>query len=327
MSMPCLSRQRGVAVVTALLLTTLAVTIVASLFWQQQVQVRSMENQRLHLQTRWILRGALDWARLILRQDGLDSQGKGTVTLNGVWATPLAETRLDQYVERERLQNESYDASLSGQIQDAQSRYNLINLADKSMPGQKKQEELQMFTQLLVNLQMNPSLAPLIADYVAQSQSFTGTPNQPLSGSNNGEEPMPLTRVEDLLAVKGIDANTVEKLRDFVIVLPVQTPLNVNTAPAELLAALVPGASVAQAKTWAEYRKRTPFEDKGAFTTYINGVMPDKPIKAQYDAKSTYFLVQSRILLDRAALNAQTLIQRADAVNGWRASVVWTREY
>ena len=40
-------RQRGVAVVTALLLTTLAVTIVASLFWQQQVQVRSIENQRL----------------------------------------------------------------------------------------------------------------------------------------------------------------------------------------------------------------------------------------------------------------------------------------
>jgi general secretion pathway protein K len=44
------SRQRGVAVVTALLLTTLAITIVASLFWQQQVQVRSIENQRMQLQ-------------------------------------------------------------------------------------------------------------------------------------------------------------------------------------------------------------------------------------------------------------------------------------
>ncbi|NCW86882.1 MAG: general secretion pathway protein GspK, partial [Oxalobacteraceae bacterium] len=61
--------QRGVAVVTALLLTTLAVTIVANLFWQQQVQVRSIENQRLQLQQQWVLRGALDWARLILRED------------------------------------------------------------------------------------------------------------------------------------------------------------------------------------------------------------------------------------------------------------------
>jgi len=64
--------QRGVAVITALLLTTLAITIVASLFWQQQVEVRSMENQRLNLQTRWILRGALDWSSLVLRQDAID---------------------------------------------------------------------------------------------------------------------------------------------------------------------------------------------------------------------------------------------------------------
>ena len=41
------AEQRGVAVITALLLTTLAITIVASLFWQQQVQVRSIENQRM----------------------------------------------------------------------------------------------------------------------------------------------------------------------------------------------------------------------------------------------------------------------------------------
>ena len=60
--------QRGVAVITALLLTTLAVTIVASLFWQQQVQVRAIENQRLQLQKQWVLRGAMDWARLILKE-------------------------------------------------------------------------------------------------------------------------------------------------------------------------------------------------------------------------------------------------------------------
>jgi general secretion pathway protein K len=52
-------RQHGVAVVTALLLTTLAITIVASLFWQQQVQVRSIENQRLQLQKKWIFRERL----------------------------------------------------------------------------------------------------------------------------------------------------------------------------------------------------------------------------------------------------------------------------
>src|SRR3954467_10106233 len=91
-----LSHQRGVAVITALLLTTLAITVVASLFWQQQVQVRSIENQRLQLQKQWIFRGALDWARLILRED---AKSTGIDDLKEAWSVPLADTRLDQYVE------------------------------------------------------------------------------------------------------------------------------------------------------------------------------------------------------------------------------------
>ena len=45
---------RGVAIITALLLTALAITIVASLFWQQQIQIRAVENQRLQMQKKWI---------------------------------------------------------------------------------------------------------------------------------------------------------------------------------------------------------------------------------------------------------------------------------
>ena len=57
---PSHAKQKGVAIITALLLTTLAIAIVTSLFWHQQVQVRSIENQRLQLQKQWILRGAFD---------------------------------------------------------------------------------------------------------------------------------------------------------------------------------------------------------------------------------------------------------------------------
>jgi general secretion pathway protein K len=207
----CLAKQRGVAVVTALLLTTLAVTIVASLFWQQQVQVRSMENQRLHLQTRWILRGALDWAKLILWQDGLDNRDYTAET--GVWATPLAETRLDQYVERERLQNESYDATIAGQVYDAQSRYNLANLAANGAPVPA---EVEVFQRLLDNLQLDVSLAQAAAQEVARSQPVPGGPVQGKSGSVQ----MDMLRVEDLLAVAGFTPAAIEQLREFVVVLP-----------------------------------------------------------------------------------------------------------
>jgi len=341
--------QRGVAIITALLLTTLAVTIVASLFWQQQVQVRSMENQRLHLQTEWIVRGALDWAGLILRQDGLDN-GRYTAA-SGVWATPLAETRLDDYIERERVDGEKYDATLSGQITDAQSRYNLNNLASGKVVAQA---QLKVFQRLLDNLHIDSSLASKVADEVARSQQVSaappagsasgtgvngaagtpatsGTPAAGATGTQtgaavssagpDGAEPMAMLRVEDLLTVSGFTPQAIEQLRDFVIVLPDQgTPVNVNTAPAELLAAIVQDDSVSDAATLVNNRQRVYYRQMSDFTTAIQG----KTVLGAVDVKTNYFLVFSRVRLDRAALDTQALLYRNPI--GMQTNLVWVRE-
>jgi general secretion pathway protein K len=124
-SQPSKAKQKGVAIITALLLTTLAIAIVTSLFWHQQVQVRSIENQRLQLQKQWILRGALDWARLILREDGKFSS---VDDLTEPWAVPLAETRLDSYVTTDTTGSDVASALLSGSIQDAQARLIVVVL-------------------------------------------------------------------------------------------------------------------------------------------------------------------------------------------------------
>jgi general secretion pathway protein K len=302
-----LRRQRGVAVVTALLLTTLAVTIVASLFWQQQVQVRSVENQRLHLQTRWILRGALDWARLILRQDGIDNR---TITrANDVWATPLAETRLDQYVERERVEGEDYDATLQGQIYDAQSRYNLSNLATAAGVSA---DETRAFGQLLGLLQLDASLAQRAAQLVQRAAQAAQQPGA-------GSAPMPLLRVEDLLEA-GFPQAAVERLRDFVVVLPQGQGVNVNTAPAEVLAAVVEAMSLSDAQSVVATRKRTPFANVGDFNVRVQG----RKSLANVVVRSDYFLVLSQVRLDRAALESWALIKREP--NSAPTSVVWIRE-
>ena len=44
------ARQRGAAIVTALLVVTLAVVIVSGMLWRQQVEIRAVENQRLKAQ-------------------------------------------------------------------------------------------------------------------------------------------------------------------------------------------------------------------------------------------------------------------------------------
>ena len=330
-----LLRQRGVAVVTALLLTTLAVTIVASLFWQQQVQVRSMENQRLQFQTRWIVRGALSLSRLILQ---VDFFSKGGLTIeNGIWAQPLEETRIDDYIEREQRESENFNATLSGQIVDAQSRYNLTNLSNGRAISPT---DVAMFERLLTQLQLNPSLALPLARQVASSQPVptpatgagagTSTETGPGSttpaqqGASGGTEPMGLVRVDDLLSVSGFTPQAMERLRDFLIILPQRTLLNVNTAPAELLAALSPNLPLADATVMVNARKR------GGFYLDVAGYKNQPQLQAanrtpgDFDVKSSFFLVYSRVRLDRAALDAVSLLQR-NGTSG-QSTVLWIRE-
>ncbi|USX27301.1 type II secretion system minor pseudopilin GspK [Oxalobacteraceae bacterium OTU3CINTB1] len=349
-------RQRGVAVITALLLTTLAVTIVTSLFWQQQVQVRSMENQRLQLQTRWIVRGALDLSRLILFQDFLDS---GSFTrLNGIWSTPLEETRLDDYVERERQEGEDFNATLSGKIVDAQSRYNLANLATARVPDKAQIGVLQ---RLLTNLQLDPNLAQQVAMQVAMTQPVqtasgggapgtgtgtggtgttgtgatgtggtggsgttgTGAPpgTVPVSGS---VEPMGFVRLEDLLSVSGFTPQAIERLREFVIVLPQPTKVNVNTAPPELIAALVPGLSLGDAAAMVNTRKGAYYRDMTNFTSQPQMGAAQRQTAVEVAIKSDYFLAFSQVKLDRAALDTVSLLSRAQGTG--LTTVVWIRE-
>jgi len=364
-------RERGVAVVTALLLTTLAISIVASLFWQQQVEVRSMENQRLNLQTRWILRGALDYATLILDSRRYDNGGMQFTSQDQVWATPLAETRLDQYIERERVEGENFNATLSGNVTDACSRYNLRNLAVDYRNVDL--DQVEVFSRLLSNLQLDPALAKRIAGFVALSVPAQTVPTaapgtggssnpggggaanggggaegggggagagaggnaNPAASANNSSivassgvvgTPMKLLQVDDLLAVPGITPVIVERLRPFVIALPVRTPVNVNTAPAEVLAA-VANTSISAANTMIVRRKQAAWRDYTNFTTELSSQTHGPMAPDSGAVKSEYFLVGSRIRLDRAALDTEALVYSPlTLVAGGGTQVMWVRQ-
>jgi general secretion pathway protein K len=333
-------RQRGVAIITALLLTTLAVTIVASLFWMQQVQVRSMENQRLQLQTKWILRGGIDFSRMLLREEGL--QRPSYTSLLSIWNTPLEETKLDDYVEKERLESEKSDATLQGRVIDATSRYNLTNL---SQGQQVDPLQVAVYRRLLVNLQINPALAQKTAQMVADGALPGMTAAQAGQNGQNGQTgqvpgdggvaqptgqatgqlplvsksgvartsvPLGLTRLEDLLAIPGYTVADIGKLREVAVVLPdAGTTVNVNTAPAEVIAALVNNFSVSQANALVARRKQADYRTTADFTAQLFGVSSnDYPPQNMFDVKSEWFLVRSRVRLDRASLDAESLVNR-----------------
>ena len=317
------SRQRGVAVITALLLTALAITVVASLFWQQQVQVRSMENQRLRLQTQWAMRGMVDFARFWLRQDNVM-----LTALDGVWATPIEEARLDDYVDREKVDTEKFDATVSGRALDAQARFNIANLINAT--GGVNAGNVQAYQRLLSNLQLDSGLAQATADAVLRARPKPRAPDSGTDGktpatpaaTGGGSEPVAFTQVEDLLAVPGYTPQMIEKLRDFVIVLPELTPVNVNTAPAEVLAAVtMMSLSEASALTLSNPRKK--FVDLANFKNNIDAKQVIGGV--ELDVKSRYFLTVIRVRLDRAALDAVALVNRKTDPQR-TTSLVWLRE-
>ena len=310
-------RQRGVAVIMALLLTTLAITIVASLFWQQQVQVRSIENQRLQLQKQWILRGALDWAGLILREDGKHS---ATDNLDEPWAVSLAETRLDQYVENGRADGDIADATLSGNISDAQARYNLTNLCSN---GVINPSEVAVLGRLLKNVGVNPALAQEVADLIATTQkSSTPSANSTPPNDNNIALPMSLNQPDDLLAVPGFTPAMLDQIKELVIFLPRVTPVNVNTASAQILAARIDNLALADATQLVTNRERASFRDMADFSARLP-TDALAPSASQISVVTSYFLVNGKVRMSRANLDMQALIERTP--NG--SKLIWIREY
>jgi general secretion pathway protein K len=304
------SPQHGMALVIALLVTTLAVTVVASLFWMQQVQVRAMENQRLHLQAQWALRAGLDLARAALRQDGAASPT--VTTLDGLWNTPMAELPLDDYIERERVAGERYEAGMAGRIVDAQSRLNLANLATA---GTVNEAELRAFRRLLINLKLDPALARRTAEAIAGSQQADGAP----AGVLRRIAP---TQLNELLAVAGYSAPVLAALADYVVLLPEAAALNVDTAAPEVLAAVF-DSSVPEVLPLAARRRQAYFRTIEEFGAALRQARPIAGVRI--GLKSDYFLVRHRVRLDRATLETESLIHRQG--DGRAATtVLWTRQ-
>jgi general secretion pathway protein K len=185
-----------------------------------------------------------------------------------------------------------------------------------------------LFQRLLNNLRLDTSLAQRAAEEVARSQKVTAPPQQqpqqPQVSNDGRGEPMELQRVEDLLAGSGFSPQAIEKLRDFVIVLPQGTALNVNTAPAELLSALVTNLSLSEAESMVNARKRASYLDMQNFTSQLGG--RPVPPAVQAAVRSDNFLVLSQVKLDRATLDTQALIHREPASGNFRTTVVWIRD-
>ncbi|MGY8526595.1 type II secretion system minor pseudopilin GspK [Paracidovorax citrulli] len=323
---PCRRRPRGAAVVTALLVVTLAVVIVSGLLWRQQVQIRSVENQRLMAQAAWIQRAAVDWGRLILRDD---LRRSNVDHLGEPWAVPVAETRLSDFLGASLRTDRAGETSfLSGRILDAQARFNLRNLVRTSVGAEGRRvvapdpDALESYRRLLQVLGVNPNLAETTARYLADAQRADD------AGARNA--PRPPDSIEDLLAVPGYEPQMLPLLEAYAVILPERTAVNVNTAEPEVLAAVIPQLPLDRARELARQRDRAFFNNLGDMQTRLRTIAPDAEGGAAgdtLDVRSHYFLVFGLIRHERAARQQVSLVRRAAAIGSTEATrIVWVRD-
>ena len=283
---------RGAALLVAMVLLTLVATLASAMVWQQWKGVQVESSERARVQTGWILQGAQDWARLILREDA--RSGRATA-LTEPWATPLAEARLSTFLaaDRNTTADDGPEAFLAGTISDAQARYNLRNLVDngKLLPAQ-----LTVLQRLCASIGLGADVASQLA-------------NGLLAASLGSDVLAPLApqQLADL-AWLGLDAETIKRLAAVVVLLPVRTAVNLNTAPREVLAAVITGIDLGGADRLLQARQRQPFRS----VEEANDVL-GKAITLQagtVDVKSAFFEVRGRLRLDHRVLNEQTLVER-----------------
>ncbi|MGE5159976.1 MAG: type II secretion system minor pseudopilin GspK [Betaproteobacteria bacterium] len=312
--------QGGAAVLMALFVATLATLIVTGLFYRQFVLLRTIENQQLVSQSRQLLRGALDWGRAILREDANRSSYDA---LSEPWAQPLAETRLDQLGETGSVASL---ASIAGSMEDAQGRFNLRNLVSN---GEIVDKELESLRRLASLLELPTQTADLIAERILESEGMPSSSGDRQAGPSGEAEhvPLPLMLPRDLRGVPGVAPEAADRLAPYIVVLDERTAVNVNTAPAEVIAARVADLSLAEARSLVAERERISyFNSLGEVRTRL-GAKGSAITDAELSTNSRYFFIRGEVKLDRAVTRMEALVKRGAPGQGPAAvNLLWTRE-
>ena len=229
------SRQNGVALLTAMLIVALATVAAVATTRDQFLNLRRVENLLNADQAYVHALGVESWGRGMLARDSASGTGPagGIDSLNEAWNQPLPQTEVDGGFVR-------------GYIEDLQGRFNLNNLylePSGQQAGADQQLQIQFLQRLLLRLELDPALAQKIADwldadidvrYPNGAEDLVYMRADPPYRAGN----VPMRDISELLLVEGVTAKVYARLAPFLTALPEPTPLNVNTAKRELLAAL-----------------------------------------------------------------------------------------
>jgi general secretion pathway protein K len=322
MSRPLPVRQAGAALLAAMLTVTLVATFAAGALWQQWRATEVEAAERARVQAAWVLIGALDWSRLILREDGRSgSATSGTDNLSEPWSVPLEEARLtsflagDKNVSADELDGLP-DAFLSGRIVDAQSKLNVMNLVENGKPVP---EAVASFTKLFELLGLPTQEVAVMSSALQRAKPAPANPaiggvpaTTPTDDSTAPLIPQQLSQIVWL----GASPSTAAALEPYATVLPNTTKLNINTASAEALFAAVPELDLAGARR-VVLQRATGYFKSAAEAFPSTGSKPFTT--TALNVSTAFFEVHGRLRLENRWVDEHSMVQR----NGTELTILW----
>lgn len=305
---PFKSRERGVALITAVLIVALATILAVNVGFKGYLDQRRSGTLFAYDQGYEVAAGAEAWAADILRKDKNNSK---TDDLTEEWATPIPPIPVD-------------GGEVAGQLEDMQGRFNLNNLV-KSNNGVLKGDPkaIARFERLLEILELEPKWAKLVVDWIdsdidaefpdgAEDNVYT-TQTPPYRTPN-----MPITRTSELLALAGFGLERYQKLEPFVSALPVGTPINLCTAQPEVLDSLVEGQrqfTLARDNV-ADMRKQRCFPSMQDFQQSLTPAQRAELIDGKVvDESSSFFRANVWVTIGTTQFTLYSLLYRANGSN------------
>jgi general secretion pathway protein K len=280
------ARERGVALLLAMGVVALAAMAAAAMLASQSTWSRRVEIGAEYVQAQALVQAGVDWARAVL---GDDRRSSTVDHLGEPWALRVPPVPMD-------------NGELTGQIDDQQGAFNLNNLLRS---GAISAPHLAQFGRLLGILGLPDALAPSLAGWLRPGDAGPVRP---------------LLEVGDLALVPGFGEKERARLRPFITALPRFTTVNVNTAPPEVLSAVLRGLELDDARALAALRSRAYFRN---VTEFLAQLPPGAAADAgDLGTASQYFLASVRVTIGDAQARGSALLARDST--GWPA-VVWRK--
>jgi len=290
------STQQGVALITVLLVVTLATTAAVAMSSRQHIDIRRTENTLYISQAAQYLSGVEFWAQQILAKDRKDNK---TDDESEEWATRLPPLPVE-------------GGYVSGYIEDFQGRINLNNLQDKTA-GKETQARLK---RLFARLEINEELINTLLDWMDADQEAR-FPGGAEDGYYLGLQPpyraanRILQSSSELMLLKDMTPTQSAKLEPYISTLPQTTAININTASATVLMTLADDLSDTEIQALIEKRKDKPYTKVEDFLA--EKVFAGKTIPAEgLSVSSNYFMLHAETGIGSLTQYRSSLLERSD---------------